>query len=143
MLASLILPLLQIPLADPFMRELVLESYPKIVSHARRVHALAFPSPPTASRPLPMVKPLEQVSVAYALSSAPSAVGKILYSLASSSRSRASRVPSKHAEVDQKLRLGRWVWSGAAVFGLIGYMVAQGLLVVELNGEGGEERDEA
>lgn len=137
-MASYILPIIHAPLPEPFLRTLLLESYPRIASHAQLVLERAFPISPSNSRPAPTVVKTEETSIMDALASAPSALSRMFKAKYASGSPNFAVAES---EAERRLRLGRWLWSGFAVVGLLGYALSQGILVIEPTRGGEEKRD--
>ncbi|KAF8503116.1 hypothetical protein JB92DRAFT_812869 [Gautieria morchelliformis] len=61
-LASLILLLTNAPLPNSALKDLLRASYPSLISHATRIHTLAFPSSPSASNPRPHILPPKRMN---------------------------------------------------------------------------------
>lgn len=109
-LASRILLLIHAPLPNPALKDLINTSYPSLVSHATRIHTLAFP----ASSPRPRILPPPRVNALNVLKSSLSHLFKRITSSADES------------EEVKRFRRYRWGWYALAVSGAIGYIMTQG-----------------
>ncbi|KAF8506362.1 hypothetical protein BU17DRAFT_57726 [Hysterangium stoloniferum] len=105
-LASRILIVTHAPLPNLTLKTLITESYPSLVSHASRVHALAFSS----SIPLLIILPSQHTHPLQVLKS----------SLMHLTRVAASHEPE--SEEAKTFRLYRWGWIALAVTGAAGYV---------------------
>jgi len=104
-LAGHILLLLDPPFPDPFIQNLIKDSYPTLASHARRVHSYAF-GPLGSAVPL-HVFPAEGFSWRSFLPSPP-----------------ATRRPTKQTDEDFHFMRMRWGFYGVALGSLAVYIVA-------------------
>lgn len=128
-LASYVLPVLNAPLPDAFLRDLLVEFYPRVVTHARLVWLRAFPSVPTARHQTHGIV---------------SAGGMKFFNAPTSISGAAAHQSKTETEAERRFRVGRWAWSAFAIVGLLGYALSQGVLVIERvdTGQDGGTRDE-
>jgi len=124
-LASHILPILNAPLPDPFLRDLLLDSYPHIVTHARLVMDRALPGLPRVQHHTSYnTTPNGGMGFFGALTSIYGAATRTVLT-----RQVLNTKPETNME--RRLRVGRWAWSSFAVVGSLGYALSQGILVIE------------
>ena len=132
-LASHILPVLNAPLPDPFLRDLLLESYPRIVAHARLLWSWAYPNPPAMNHQMhsvPTAGGMGFLNVLTSVYGAATRAARTKRSFDTNSQSKAE------TEMERRLQAGRWAWSTFAIVGLFGYALSQGIIVIERVGTG-------
>ena len=119
-LASRILLLTHAPLPNPALKDLVTASYPSLVEHATRIHALAFPATPSASNPPPKILPPPQINF---LSVLKSSITHLV---------RRATSSAEESEEAKRFRRYRWGWYALAVAGAVGYIMTQGFVPIRV-----------
>ncbi|KDQ17975.1 hypothetical protein BOTBODRAFT_29290 [Botryobasidium botryosum FD-172 SS1] len=131
-LASYTLLILNAPLPNPLLKNLLDESYPTLVAHARLVQSRAI-SPETPLAPKLEVERIHPLSL----------ISQGISRMAGSGW--GWRKEKKKSDADRRFDMWRWAWFAAAGIGMVGYVLGSGLIrisVVKGNGEGAQQVDD-
>lgn len=80
-----------------------------------------------------MVLPRDDSSTVYtALTSIPFALSQIVSSPRRTTRGEVVTISEKEKELERNLKIGRWLWGGLALVGVIGYAFGSGIVAIEV-----------